>query len=184
MSATIRHPAVRAAACAETLAAIRQKGVALAIWRRHLEPSLAAAVATWDDPAPRRAVLDAARPDGFTRGMPAPLAADVADLLARFARLGGWRRLEARLDVTLGVPCPRFHVDRVVSRLLCTYRGRGTQWLQDPVDPDDIAELATGDVAIMKGSIHADGTTALPHRSPPWSAVDGPRIVLVVDAEA
>lgn len=128
--------------------------------------------------------VDADDPATFTRGLPAPLAADIAALITRYAAIGGWRRVEARLDVTRGVPCPRFHVDRVASRLLCTYRGRGTQWLEDPDDPDAIGELGTGDVAIMKGSVHADGATALPHRSPPWSGADGPRILLVVDGHA
>jgi hypothetical protein len=195
VSATLSGPAqprartprsVRAGPCAETLAAIRERGVALAIWRRTLAPALAAAVAGWAGER-RRLTL---RPDdaaAFTSGLPPPLAVDIAQLVRRYAEIGGWREVEARLDVSSGVPCPRFHVDRVQSRLLCTYRGRGTQWLAAPGDPAasavdaGIEELSAGDVAILKGSIHADGTPGMPHRSPPWTAEDGPRVLLVID---
>ena len=85
--------------------------------------------------------------------------------------------------------CPRFHVDRLPCRLITTYKGKATEWLQhDYVDrsklgtgnqgkPDDesglfksvkdVKRLAKGDVAIMKGENWIDNEgRGLVHRSP------------------
>lgn len=184
MSAPTRHPAVRTDACARTLAAIRERGVALAIWRRRLAGDLAAAVAAWQPEASRRLTLRPADAATFTAGMPRPLADDVTSLLHTAAAVGGWSRLEARLEVTRGVPCPRFHVDRVHTRLLCTYRGRATQFMPDETPEAQPHDLACGDVAILKGSLHPDGTRPISHRSPPANP-DGPaRLLLVIDGVA
>lgn len=107
-----------------------------------------------------------------------------------------------RLEILNSAMCPRLHVDRVGIRLLCTYRGRGTEWVaQSAVDkrylgagagglPDETSGLLRPGcriesvpafvVALLKGSLwqgnHGRGVI---HRSP---AVDqGPRVVVALD---
>lgn len=47
--------------------------------------------------------------------------------------------------------CPRFHADRGPMRLLCTYRGPGTEWLPDhAVDLRAVRTYGTGNQDIMQ----------------------------------
>jgi hypothetical protein len=56
---------------------------------------------------------------------------DVARLTSAFCDLFEIERVGLRLR-TLDKPmCPRFHVDHVPCRLVCTYGGIGTEWLPD-----------------------------------------------------
>jgi len=61
--------------------------------------------------------------------------ADMAMLAELFAglvrRTLGPSPITARVETLDDVACPRFHVDRTRLRLLCTYRGPGTEWLPD-----------------------------------------------------
>jgi hypothetical protein len=57
--------------------------------------------------------------------------ADVAWLVAAYTCLLGARRIGLRLRVLDGAMCPRFHVDNVPVRLLTTYAGSGSQWLEE-----------------------------------------------------
>jgi hypothetical protein len=118
-----------------------------------------------------------------------PLACDLASLGDLFATLTGARTLGLRIDSTDARTCPRFHVDNVALRMLCTYRGPGTDWLDD-VDinrhklgagaeglSDDASGLycaraairnaATYDVVLLKGE-HWPGNEGFGavHRSP------------------
>lgn len=59
------------------------------------------------------------------------LQADIALLLELHADLLGSPAMGLRFEVVKRATCPRFHVDRVGIRLLCTYRGPATEWLDD-----------------------------------------------------
>jgi hypothetical protein len=54
-------------------------------------------------------------------------------LAAVYADLVDASHLGVRLAVTRAPMCPRFHVDRVGVRLVCTYQGAGTEWLDHGV---------------------------------------------------
>jgi len=56
------------------------------------------------------------------------LADDIAALADIFAGALSARWLRLRLDVVDTNACRRFHVDRVIARLVCTCRGTGTQY--------------------------------------------------------
>ena len=123
--------------------------VQIAIWQRPVEPALrnfarsvlaadeleqvleveVEALATFD---PLPASAHAADPDSARA-----FAADVRWLAGMFAELTGASRLGVRL-VRLQKPmCPRFHTDFVGLRLLTTYCGVGTEWLEhEQVDRD------------------------------------------------
>lgn len=104
--------------------------------------------------------------------------ADVAWLVDAYACLLGARRVGLRLRILEGAMCPRFHVDHVPVRLLTTYAGCGSEWLEEgvvdrtrlaQVEPpvDNIRQLQTGAVALLKGEKWLGNEGAgLIHRSP------------------
>ena len=86
--------------------------------------------------------------------------------------------------------CPRFHIDNIPARLVCTYLGEGTQWLPTEqvnheklgrganglpddksgiyADPSYIQQLSAFDVGLLKGSAWDNEVThAAVHRSCP-----------------
>ena len=119
----------------------------------------------------------------------APLVYDVSSLVERFCKLFEIKDAILKLTVLHESMCPRFHVDSLPCRLITTYTGKATEWLQHEYvnrnrlgtgnrgKPDDksglfksvkdINRLATGDVAIMKGENWIDNKgRGLVHRSP------------------
>ncbi|WNG44226.1 DUF1826 domain-containing protein [Archangium minus] len=104
---------------------------------------------------------------------------ELAGLVELYADLFDAERVGLRLG-TLDAPmCPRFHVDRVGVRLVCTYKGAGTEYLDEadvqhsPLDarpgavPRRMAPFAVG---LLKGEAWPgnQGQGAV-HRSPPGS---------------
>lgn len=116
--------------------------------------------------------------------------ADVTWLVSAYTCLVGARRVGLRLRVLQGAMCPRFHVDNVPLRLLTTYVGPGSEWLEEgaieraglhlaaaPVD--NIRALQAGEVAVVKGEKWLGNEGAgLIHRSP---ASDQRRLLLSLD---
>jgi hypothetical protein len=192
---------------ADVLGDIARPGVELAAWQRSPDPAWAAWLAAM--PAPDWPVCrleatpdDAARalnahfdacgtPSGKARNA---FVADIARLVARFAALAATRSVRVRLDAVSGDACRRWHRDCVPLRLVCTYRGPGTQWIAPALgaavlaEPDDDAPQAlafeAGDVALFKGcgwpgQAHDGGIV---HRSPRIAGTGLTRLVLVLDA--
>lgn len=185
---------------AEILADIAAPGVGAAIWQRSPDPSFQ----KWIDglpveqlprlrvtvPVPRteqtiQTACDMAKvPPGPERDM---LAGDVAALALIYSQVLNTDYVQIRLDVSSGVMCPQFHLDNVLARLLCTYRGPGTQYVLEfhRENPDRITTMNTGAVALFRGSRWvANERSSLLHRSPPAQQESGPRLLLVVDAAA
>jgi hypothetical protein len=188
--------AVREGVAPENLLAIRRPGVAAAIWTRAPDPAFAA----WIDGLPPerlpelRAALPAARAADAvlaaceSAGDPAgperdQLAGDVAALAAIFARLSGGAMLRLRLDVVSTDRCRRFHVDNVRLRLLCKYRGAGTEYgvAGCGATPDRIARLPRGGAAVFRGLRWPGERTGLVHRSPPIAGTGETRLLLAID---
>jgi len=89
--------------------------------------------------------------------------------------------------------CPSWHIDRVPIRLLCTYKGPGTEWLDDQgidkarlKDPAVVSSscqrAAAGDVVLLKGSLWQgnEGFGAI-HRSPSITPDEPQRTLLTMD---
>ncbi len=109
------------------------------------------------------------------------LAADIAELAKLYARLLRLKRLRIRLETVTTDACSRFHVDRVRLRLLTTYVGPGTDWLDAGAAPDQrIRRLPEGAVALLKGSLWP-GSPGCPHRSPPIKGTGRHRLLLSID---
>jgi hypothetical protein len=134
-----------------------------------------------------------AEADWRPTGLPLPpgqgreaLARDLLFLMELYADLLGCPRLGLRLESLDRAMCPGWHRDRTGIRLLCTYRGPGTEWLDDthqdlePLNAPDRAE-ATGrakafDIVLLKGTLwQGNGNWGAIHRSP---EPDGARRVL------
>ena len=56
---------------------------------------------------------------------------DVASLTALYCDLFELERVGLRLRILDHAMCPKFHVDSVTCRLVCTYGGVGTEWLEE-----------------------------------------------------
>ncbi|MDX6765968.1 MAG: DUF1826 domain-containing protein [Candidatus Methylacidiphilales bacterium] len=133
------------------------------------------------------------------------IAPDVLCLAELYAVLLGCEAIGLRYEVVDGAMCPGFHVDRTGIRLLCTYRGPGTQWIDDchadrsklgPGSgglPDHLSglfgpgtqvqEAAVGDVVLLKGSLwQGNAGRGAIHRSPAVDPDQAPRILVAMDA--
>ncbi len=180
----------------DVLAAIGDPSVDIAIWRRKRWPDVAPLMGS-----PRkdvRFVADAGAvacmlPDrlavaGYPSGaITDALSEDIADLACRFAALLSLDRLEIRLEYIRTNACRKFHADHVRARLLVTYAGPGTQWLERSEAarvragdaPRRIEQVDEGDVAILRGWLGSAGHPAF-HRSPPIEGTGGRRLLLAV----
>lgn len=203
MSATVHafprrdpRPATHMAESADpaVLAAISQPDTGAVVWQRPRPEALAA----WLDPLAAESLpvlWTTTRPDqvaaqvieacGNDGAGPQALAADVAGLAGRMAEISGQSLLSVRLKLVTTDSCRRFHVDAMRCRMLCSYRGAGTQYGVAPPgggDPDPIHQLLPGAVMLMRG---ADWPTAqrtgILHRSPPMSPGAMARLLLVID---
>lgn len=133
------------------------------------------------------------------------LAADIGHLAEMYCELLGCPKAGVRLEVVAGAMCPRFHVDRVGIRLLCTYRGPGTEWLDDHDadrrllgrradgasdessglirDPETVQVVPPFAIALLKGSLwQGNADRGIIHRSPAVAASESPRVLLAIDA--
>lgn len=195
----------------KVLADIYQEDVNIAIWRRTISARLDDAVEVFLAASPRFETAITVSPDSAharlseaTGGTaPAKLVDNVAELVGMFCYLFGLRRAGLRLATLNRAMCPRFHVDRVLCRLISTYSGVATEWLpHGAVDrsklglgsngrsdrdsglfakESDIQRLACGDVALLKGELWTGNDDAgLVHRSPAVPAGEN-RLLLTLD---
>jgi hypothetical protein len=102
--------------------------------------------------------------------VPAQLAADMTQLALVFAAITRQQRVRIRLDGVTHDACRRFHMDATGLRLLCTYRGAGTQWTLCGPDCRAPHQAPACSVALIKGSRHEPPPPeGCLHRSPPVS---------------
>lgn len=112
------------------------------------------------------------------------LEADITALAQRVATLFSAEFLRLRLDVVTTNACRKFHIDAVSSRLVCTYRGTGTQigTATGDSDPTDVVTVPTGAPILLRGTLWPEHpASGLRHRSPPIEGTGETRLVLVLD---
>jgi len=195
----------------QALHQVLDPGVNLAVWERRPDEALVEDINRLPD-GWRDSVRFKAMASDFLPAMERALAdispesealsnwlADMTMLAEAFVALTGRRSLEARLDTLTRAMCPRFHVDSNGLRLICTYRGIGTEWLAShQVDrsalrrgeSDEIMLQTTRPqrmppywVGIMKGSrFPGNAGSGLVHRSPPVEMPGETRILFCLDA--
>ena len=201
---------------ANVLPHIYDQNTNIVIWQRDLEQVLTNAVKTListnaikplelavspDDAFDK--LVTALKPDDNNRDEIDALCKDIALLVEMFCCLFDLKRAGLRLKILDKPMCPRFHVDKIPCRLVTTYQGIATQWLNhSDVDrsklgtgnlgkPDEesglfkslnnINQLNQGDVALLKGEYWDENEGAgLVHRSPPVAANEQ-RLLLTLD---
>ena len=112
------------------------------------------------------------------------LLKDITKLGKVFSNLMQVDFLRLRLDVVSTNSCRKFHVDSVTGRLICTYRGEGTQYgiSRDENEPVDIFSVPTGSPVLLSGLLSSkENGLELLHRSPPIEGTGVKRFVLVFD---
>lgn len=189
--------AVRSTTSPEGLFGIRQPGCAAIIWDR--QPL--ARFQSWLDAIPpaklpkARIVLDATKvrraishvcdlcetPHCQERAL---LIDDVAALADMFASIMHVSYVMLRLDVVASNACGKLHTDAVDARLICTYRGTGTQYgfSENGGEPQHFSAVPTGAPILLSGLNWArqPGSGFL-HRAPPIEGTGETRLVLVLD---
>lgn len=181
----------------ENLSIITKPGCAAAIWQRHPMP----AFQTWidrldpDDLPSARLILQpqsvqtalsevcdkTGTPDGPQRQH---LIEDVAAITDAFCDVMGAPFVRLRLDRVTTNACRRFHIDAVMARLVCTYRGTGTQYgiSTDGAEPRRVFTVPTGAPILLRGKLWPEQPpSGLLHRSPPIEGSGETRLVLVLD---
>lgn len=131
------------------------------------------------------------------------LAEDLRLLAEMLGELLDATTIGLRLEVVRQAMCPRLHVDRVGIRMLCTYRGPGTEWVEEnDVDrrflgaganglPDEasgllrpsyrIESIPPFTVALLKGTLwQGNAGRGIVHRSPAVQCP--PRVLVALDA--
>jgi len=129
---------------------------------------------------------------------------DVAGLTALYCDLFELKRVGLRLHTLDHAMCPKFHVDSVTCRLVCTYGGIGTEWLEDAYADrrklgsgsgglsDELSGLILDNNAIHKMSPYAVGLLkgrlwegneqhGAIHRSPKLTSNSPRRLLLTLD---
>ncbi|GLK65062.1 DUF1826 domain-containing protein [Paracoccus kondratievae] len=176
---------------------VADAGIGAAIWRRSLSPGFA----RWVDEIPleqlpalrsvvelrsvESAVHTACDISGLPRGEMRDLfASDIAALALVFAQVAASPVLHLRLEAVTTDACRRYHIDRMPSRLVCSYRGPGTQFAREDAEGNiiPVTRMKSGEVAIMRGTLWpGEEVTRLLHRSPPIKGTGQARLFLALD---
>lgn len=188
---------VAAAETPEGLSAIHQPGCAAAIWRRQptagfqqwidaLDPGdLPRARMTLRPDMVRAAMTELCNATGTPEGPErTQLIDDIAALADIFAAQMKAPKLHLRLEAITTNACKKFHIDAVMARLICTYRGAGTQYGISPNGeaPTRVFDAPTGAPILLTGTEWPSPCkTGLLHRSPPIEGSGETRLVLVLD---
>lgn len=194
----------------DLLRRILEPGVNLSLWQRPAPGQIAGELETLDasDLPDLRCTTS---PDSFADDVCALLRErsldpsrfahwrrDLARLAALYFAVSPGRSVTLRLETTGDDGCRRFHVDRTRLRLLCTYRGPGTEWLSDAqVDRAAQASGAPNDgmvrfgapsrfepfwVGILKGDAYpGNAGHGLVHRSPAIAGTGQTRVLFCLD---
>ena len=193
----------------EVMTKILDENVNLALWQRQLPVHIVdfgALLLSLDEPLADAIVVE--MPNEKTQPNLQGLAsrfndlegyagfiADVSWLVSAYACLLGAKRIGLRLRALDKAMCPRFHVDHVPVRLITTYAGIGSQWLEEgvmersqlghqqaePTRAGLIQQVNAGEVALLKGEKWQGNEGAgLIHRSPALAPGER-RLILTLD---
>ena len=181
------------------LAEIFDPGVQVCSWRRALDPI----TETYLSQLPKTRdlqVIESLSPTAQPRldGLPdgpgrCSLIEDLSLLREIVCELLGCAAVGLRLARISRAMCPGWHVDRVGIRLVCTYRGPGTQWLDDQdfdrqdlrtgcVQDDVFIQADQGEIVLLKGSLwQGNDAFGAIHRSPGPGSSSSPRTLITLD---
>lgn len=190
-------PCIHIAGSVEELRRIQEPGIAMVSWQRKVSETVLDWLAALDPgvlPQARQIVavsgigdaveeaLDRAQmPEGPGRAF---LIEDITALANEFARIMDVPYMRLRLSGVSNNACRKFHVDAVRARLVCTYRGTGSQYgfAAEGNEPEEIFTESTGCPMLLRGlDWRETPVSGLVHRSPPIEGTGQTRLVLVLD---
>lgn len=123
---------------------------------------------------------------------------DIIEIASMFFKITGASSLRLILKVITDDACRKFHTDAYDLRLLCTYSGKGTEWINDRFvdrkqlrvgknediikDASKIRCMEPFEVAILKGEVPSrPKDKGIVHRSPPLQNIGEKRLLLRLD---
>lgn len=107
---------------------------------------------------------------------------DASALAAQVQSVAKTSHLRLRVDVIDDNACRKMHIDNVLARLICTYRGLGTELGQDGDAETVLDVVPTGAPVLLKGRLWpAETEPRLRHRSPQIEGMGQVRLVLVLE---
>lgn len=126
---------------------------------------------------------------------------DVTNLLRHFKEVTKVNDFRLLLTTVNSNMCRRFHTDINNIRMLCTYSGPGTLWLTEdninqqalsdprsgvpiPLRENEVRQVHTGQVALLKGALYPNTKSAVVHRSPTIEETGEQRLLLRVDTNS
>lgn len=194
------------------LAKIYQHEHNIALWQRDLDKSLVSDIETMLRDTTTLALVQTVTPQNAAQWIEnrlsehscaKSLGADIALIVDMFCCLFDLEEVGLRLTKLDKPMCPKFHVDHVPCRLVTTYAGTATEWLENKdvnreklgagsagltdgesglySSPEVIKTVTPGDIALLKGSgWEGNEATGIVHRSPAMIK-DQPRLLLTLD---
>jgi hypothetical protein len=142
-------------------------------------------------------VLNTDLPNVFNQSDKDCFLKDVVRLSELFIKKTISKRFRLQIEIIKTDMCRLFHVDNNRQRLLCTYLGPGTEWLENAnanrrglgkgcnngvvKDFDKINRAKNFSVLLLKGKKYAKSDVSVIHRSPPISGKGITRVLLKID---
>lgn len=181
------------------LVEIFDAGVQVCAWRREIDPAIEAYLSGLNQLENLQILetLSTTKQPKLDRLQEAPgraaLLEDLSWLGEIVCELLGCPEVGLRLARVGHAMCPGWHVDRTSIRLVCTYQGPGTEWLDNQsVDRCDLhnnqtgdgsaVQAATGEIVLLKGALwQNNGELGAVHRSPEPVPGAGLRTLVTLD---
>ena len=142
-------------------------------------------------------ILEQDLPDSPVEGEKESFINDIIRLCVLFSGLKKNKRMKIQIEVVKTNKCRLFHQDCYRQRLLCTYVGPGTEWLDHEnvnrealgkgqnenivKDATKINRAKAFEVLLIKGSKYDEYETGVVHRSPPIEHERHTRVLLKID---
>ena len=138
------------------------------------------------DPKDMRATLERAFGESGALAYPDSIGLinDMVRITDQFVDVMSSPFLQVRVERVTDNSCRKFHVDYLSARLVCTYRGKGTQYGFSASDaqPERIFDVPTSSPMLMRGRHWPTAPRSnLLHRSPPIEGSGERRLLLVLD---
>ena len=125
------------------------------------------------------------------------LIKDILAISGIFFQLSKTKVIKISFQIVNSDMCQYFHTDNISRRLLCTYLGPGTEWLEESnlnreglgkgnndeviLDYNKIKQANQYDLLLLRGSKFAQNFKGAVHRSPPMTKTFPKRVLLKID---
>ena len=136
-------------------------------------------------------------PSSYDEDLKEAFIEDVVFVCDHFYDLIQEKQIRIQIEMIDTDKCRLFHVDYLKRRLLCTYHGLGTEWLDNSnvnrqwlgkgnnakiiKNPALIRQTTPFDIIILKGDQFQRGFRGAVHRSPPVEHLRAKRVILKID---